>query len=56
MSVGKFITSPEFEESRKKVLQGIIDVYLQNWMEIKPGTTLGMPHSTLIMLHVKGVQ
>jgi len=56
MSVGKFITSPEFEESRERVLQGIIDVYLQNWMEIKPGTTLGMPHSTLIMLHVKGVQ
>lgn len=56
MSVGKFITSPEFEESRERVLQGIIDVYLQNWMEIKPGTTLGMPHSTLIMLHVKGVK
>src|SRR5690554_1567954 len=56
MTVGKFITSPEFEESREKVLQGIIDVYLQNWMETKPGTTLGMPHSTLIMLHVKGVQ
>jgi len=54
MSVGKFVTSPEFEESRKKVLQGIIDVYLQNWMNIKPGSTLGMKHNTLIMLHVKG--
>lgn len=54
MSVGKFVTSPEFEESRKKVLQGIIDVYLQNWMDITPGSTLSMPHNTLIMLHVKG--
>jgi len=54
ITVGKFVTSPEFEESRKKVLQGIIDVYLQNWMHIQPGSTLGMPHNTLIMLHVKG--
>jgi len=56
MTVGKFITSPEFEESRKKVLQGIVDVYLQNLMNIIPGSTLGMQHNTLIMLHVKGTQ
>lgn len=55
MRVGKFVTSPEFEESRRRVLQGIIDVYLHNLMDIQPGTTLGMPHSTLIMLHVKGI-
>ena len=55
MKVGRFVTSPEFEESRKKVLQGIIDVYLHNWMDIKPGSTLSMPHNTLIMLHVKGI-
>jgi len=54
MTVGKFVTSPEFEESRKRVLQGIIDVYLENMMEITPGSTLGIPHNTLIMLHVEG--
>lgn len=54
MHLGKFVTSEEFVESRKKVLEGIIDVYLSNWLSIKPGTTLGMPHSTLIMLRVRG--
>lgn len=56
MTVGKFIISPEFEESRRKVLQGIIDVYFNNYMEITPGSTLGIPHNTLIMLYVKGIE
>jgi hypothetical protein len=56
MTVAKFVISPEFEESRRKVLQGIIDVYLENYMEVTPGNTLGIPHNTLIMLHVKGVE
>lgn len=56
MTVAKFITSPEFEESRRKVLQGIVDVYLENLLEIKPGSTLGFPHNTLVMLYVKGIQ
>lgn len=54
MTVAKFITSPEFEASRRKVLQGILDVYFHNLLEIKPGSTLGMPHNTLVMLHVRG--
>lgn len=56
MTVAKFIVSPEFEESRRKVLQGIIDVYFKNYMQITPGNTLGIPHNTLVMLHVKGVE
>lgn len=54
MTVAKFVVSPEFEESRRKVLQGIVDVYLENYMEITPGSTLGIPHNTLVMLHVRG--
>jgi hypothetical protein len=45
---------PEFHEVRKKVLTGIIDVYLQNLLKIKPGSTLGMPHSSEITLQVSG--
>lgn len=56
MTVARFVTSPEFEESRRKVLQGIIDVYFENYMQITPGSTLGIPHNTLIMLYVKGVE
>lgn len=56
MTVAKFITSPEFEESRRRVLQGILDVYFQNYLEITPGSTLGIPHNTLVMLHVRGIK
>ncbi len=56
MTVAKFITSPEFEESRRKTLQGVIDVYFKNLLQTKPGTTLGYPHNTLVMLYVKGIQ
>ncbi len=56
MTVAKFNISPEFEESRRKVLQGIIDVYFDKYMKVTPGSTLGIPHNTLIMLYVKGVE
>ena len=47
---------PEYYEVRKKVLEGIISVYLQNLLIIKPGTTLGIPHSSEITLSVKGLK
>lgn len=56
MKVARFVTSPEFEESRRKVLQGIVDVYFENYMETIPGNTLGITHNTLIMLYVKGIE
>ena len=39
---------------RKRLLQGITDVYLQNLFIIKPGTTLGIPHSSEVNLIVVG--
>lgn len=54
--LGKFVTSEEFVESRERVLKGIIDVYLKNLLTIKPGTTLGIPHTSLIMLRVRGIE
>jgi hypothetical protein len=47
---------PEYHEVRKKVLQGIISVYLQNLLTIKPGTTLGIPHASEITVTVKGIK
>jgi hypothetical protein len=47
---------PEYYEVRKKVLEGIISVYLQNLLTIKPGTTLGIPHASEITVSVKGVK
>lgn len=47
---------PEFLDTKTRVAKGIIDVYLKNLLAVKPGNTLGYPHSTVINLHVKGVK
>lgn len=45
---------PEYYEKRKKVLEGIIEVYLQNLLKVTPARTLGIPHSSQITLNVAG--
>lgn len=45
---------PEDVPPRKRLLQGITDVYLQNLLTITPGTTLGIPHSSEVTLNVVG--
>ena len=52
--VYKFNAIDEFKENRKKVLQGILDVYISQSTSIKPGSTLGFPHATLIVLNLIG--
>ncbi|MFC3199248.1 hypothetical protein ACFOET_16610 [Parapedobacter deserti] len=54
LRLGKFFVMPEFEESRRRVLSGIVSVYLQNMLEITPATTLGMPHNSVVYLRVRG--
>lgn len=46
---------PEYYEKRKKVLEGIISVYLQNLLKVTPAKTLGIAHSSQITLNVKGM-
>jgi hypothetical protein len=46
---------PEYYEKRKKVLEGIISVYLQNLLKVTPARTLGIPHSSQITLNVSGM-
>ncbi|NRF38438.1 hypothetical protein [Pedobacter foliorum] len=45
---------PEHKEARKKSLEAIISVYLQNLLAVTPGKTLGIPHSSEIKLVVQG--
>jgi hypothetical protein len=45
---------PEHKEARKKSLEAIINVYLQNLLKVTPGKTLGIPHSSEIKLVVQG--
>jgi hypothetical protein len=46
--------SPEFQATYNKVIRGIIDGYLQHYLEITPGNTLGIAHTTSILLNVSG--
>lgn len=50
------VLDEEFRESRRRVLQGISDVYLERFLTIIPGNTLGIPHTSEILLHIKGIK
>ena len=54
LHLGDFFVMPEFEESRRKVLTGIVEVYLQHLLDITPATTLGWPHASVVYLRVRG--
>lgn len=41
-------------EGKKRMLQGVADVYLKNWLKVIPGKTLGIPHSSEITLYIVG--
>jgi hypothetical protein len=57
MTVGRFaFIEPDFEAPQRKIRQSVTDVYLQRFLVIIPGSTLGIPHTTEIMLNVKGIK
>ncbi|MDO3625772.1 hypothetical protein [Mucilaginibacter sp. BT774] len=45
---------PEFKASYEQVMRGIVDGYLMHYLDITPGKTLGISHSTCILLNVAG--
>ncbi len=53
MSVKKvhFTLNPE---GKKKMLQGVADVYLKNMLKVTPGKTLGIPHSSEVTIYIVG--
>ncbi|EHQ27834.1 hypothetical protein [Mucilaginibacter paludis] len=48
--------SPEFAEPQNRVMKAITDGYLKHYLDVTPGTTLGIPHATKIMVNVKGIK
>lgn len=46
---------PDDMPARKKLLQGITDVYLKNLFTVIPGKTLGIPHSSEVTINLKGI-
>ena len=45
---------PEFKASYEQVMRGIVDGYLSRYLDVTPGKTLGIPHTTCILLNVDG--
>jgi hypothetical protein len=50
------VLMPEFAERTKKTIRAIIAGYLKHYMDVKPGTTLGMPHASMVLLNVRGTK
>lgn len=46
----------EFQASYLKAMKGIVDGYLKAYLKVTPGSTLGIPHSSIIILNVTGRQ
>ncbi|MDB5023961.1 MAG: hypothetical protein JWP78_1716 [Mucilaginibacter sp.] len=46
--------SSEYKATYEQVMKGIINGYLQHYLEIAPGNTLGMAHTSSVLLNVKG--
>jgi hypothetical protein len=41
-------------EDNTNILKGIIDGYLKAYLNVKPGTTMGIPHASRIYINVEG--
>jgi len=47
-------TFPEFKASTESTMKGITEGYLKLYLKVSPGKTLGIPHTSIIMLDVTG--
>jgi hypothetical protein len=45
---------PEFKESTNTAMKGITDGYLKLYLNVTPGKTLGIPHTSIVLLNVTG--
>lgn len=41
-------------EGKKRMLQGVVDIYLKNMLKVTPGKTLNIPHSSEITIYIIG--
>ena len=46
--------SREYKMTYEQVMKGIVDGYLQRYLQIVPGSTLGITHTSAILLNVTG--
>jgi len=53
MKVNKvhYVLNPD---GKKRMLQGVVDIYFKNMLKVTPGKTLDIPHSTEITIYIIG--
>lgn len=56
LHVYRFNATDDYRENRRKVLQGILDLYFGRLVTTKPGNTLGYTHSSVIVLNLIGTK
>jgi hypothetical protein len=58
ISFGKPMTPlvPPFSETYPKIMKAITNGYLKAYLKIKPGTTLGIPHTSEVIVNVSGTK
>jgi len=48
------VISPEFLQSTLTAMKGITDGYFKLYLDVKPGNTLGIPHTSIVMVNAIG--
>jgi predicted nuclease of predicted toxin-antitoxin system len=46
----------EFEAQTNKTLRAIVNGYLSAYLDVTSASTLGLPHSSIVIMHVKGIK
>jgi hypothetical protein len=46
----------EFVASSNRAMKGIVDGYFKAYLNVTPGSTLGIPHSSFIIVNVEGIK
>ena len=44
----------EFAATYPRIIQAILDGYLKRYVKVTPGSTLGIPHTSIVLLTVNG--
>jgi hypothetical protein len=45
---------PEYRATYEQIMKGLIDGYLRHYLDVRPGSTLGIAHASSILLNVEG--
>jgi hypothetical protein len=58
MSYGRSMEKlePEFAQSYPRIMKGLVNGYLKAFLKVIPGTTLGIPHTSEVIVYVKGTK